>query len=413
MSRPHPIASALYLHVPFCRRKCAYCDFASWGMARGDTAMAGYVRALGSQLRELEACGMLEDVATAYVGGGTPSHLGAHVLADLLATAREQAPNLAEFTCEANPESLSDDVIDACRQNGVTRLSVGVQSLFDVELRALGRLHDAEQAKDRVRAALQQGFDLSCDLMCAIPEQDARSWQATLCDVVDLGVGHVSVYPLQIEEGTPLDLRYACDQTPWNDEEVQAARMVQARRTLEGAGYVRYEVASYARPGKECAHNRAYWTGLPYLAVGHAAASMLDATGYHTLRTCAPQLPELDPEIRRVRLTVTSPWESFDAHPRIADLHFAMELLDARQALAEDLMLGMRLVSGIDDSLIQRARSAFGDAFDCAVEALAARELVRWQSGRLVPTEAGWLLGNEVFGAMWSLAPGSITEVTC
>jgi oxygen-independent coproporphyrinogen-3 oxidase len=154
--------------------------------------------------------------------------LGASRLARLVEGIREACPHLEELSCEANPDSLTDEVIDAAVGSGVTRLSVGVQSLEDVELERLGRLHTAVQAKERVGVAVASGLDVSVDLMCAIPSQTTRSWDRTLRDVVSLGVGHVSVYPLSIEEGTPLGRAYADVDPPWNDEDVQAERMERA-----------------------------------------------------------------------------------------------------------------------------------------------------------------------------------------
>ena len=256
------MASALYLHIPFCARKCAYCDFASWATAAGDPLMGAYARALEEQVGEVAELGLLDGCETVYVGGGTPTLLGADVLGSLVEKVVEAAAP-SELTCEANPDSLSEEVLCSVREAGATRLSVGVQSLDDAELAALGRLHDATCARERVTTAVASGLDVSVDLMCATPGQTDESWGRTLGQAVALGAGHVSVYPLQIEEGTALGRRW-CDEDPaWNDSEVQAARMMQSQGILEGYGFHRYEVASYARAGKECRHNKAYWTGLP------------------------------------------------------------------------------------------------------------------------------------------------------
>ena len=148
--------------------------------------------------------------------------LGARRLKELVATIRVACAQVVELTCEANPDSLTDEVLAALVEAGATRLSVGVQSLSNAELRALGRLHTAEQARDRVRAAVRSGLDVSVDLMCAIPHQTPESWDKALRGVLDLGVGHVSVYPLAIEEGTPLYDRYGDVDVAWNSEDVQA-----------------------------------------------------------------------------------------------------------------------------------------------------------------------------------------------
>ena len=401
------MVGALYLHIPFCARKCAYCDFASWATPAGDALMGAYARALEAQLDEAASLGLLEGCETAYVGGGTPTLLGEKDLGRLV----EKIVTVAvpsELTCEANPDSLSEAVLLAVRTAGATRLSIGVQSLDNGELRELGRLHDAACARERVTAAVETGFDVSVDLMCATPGQTPESWGRTLEGVAALGVGHVSAYPLQIEEGTPLDRRYADDPCAWNDPEVQAERMTQAQVALEACGYRRYEVASYARAGKACRHNKAYWTGVPYLGLGTGASSMLDLEGYLRLCVACPQLPQAPTGTSRVRLTVETPRGELAADPRLPALSFSLEFLTEEQAVAEDLMLGARLVEGLRPELVARARELFGTRFDDSVDDLLARDLLAERGNRLAPTERGWLLGNELYGALWDLAPGEV-----
>ena len=406
------MTGALYLHVPFCARKCAYCDFASWATPAGDALMGTYARALEAQLDEVSALGLLQGCETAYVGGGTPTLLGEKDLGQLV----EKVVSVAvpsELTCEANPDSLADEVLLAVREAGATRLSIGVQSLDDGELAELGRLHDAACARERVSAAVATGLDVSVDLMCATPAQTGESWLRSLGGVLALGVGHVSVYPFQIEEGTALDRRFSNDPCTWNDPEVQAERMSQAQAALEGRGYARYEVASYARAGKECRHNKAYWTGSPYVGLGTGASSMLDREGYLRLSKACPRLPMAPADVRRVRLTVETPRRELAEAPRLSALSFSLEFLTEPQAVAEDLMLGARLVEGLRPELVGRARELFGARLDDTVDVLLARGLLGEKNGRLAPTEQGWLLGNELYGALWDLAPGEVATASC
>lgn len=406
------MASALYLHLPFCARKCAYCDFASWATPAGDPLMAAYAHALEAQLDEAAALGLLDGCETAYVGGGTPTLLGADDLGALI----EKIVALAaptELTCEANPDSLTDDVLLAIRDAGATRLSIGVQSLDDAELAELGRLHDAACARERVAAAVTSGLNVSVDLMCATPGQTRESWGRTLEGVAALGVGHVSVYPLQIEEGTALDRRYADDPCPWNDPEVQAQRMTQAQATLEGYGFSRYEVASYARAGKECRHNKAYWTGRSYLGLGTGASSMLNLEEYLRLRAVCPQLPEPPAGAERVRLTVDTGRRELAEAPALRNLSFSLEFLTEAQAVAEDLMLGARLTEGLDPALVSRAGALFGAQLDEILAKLLTRGLLAQKNDHLAPTQQGWLLGNELYGALWDLAPGKVATARC
>ena len=400
--------SALYLHVPFCARKCLYCDFASWATRAGDELVVSYERALERQVGELAEAGLLGDVETAYVGGGTPSLLGEH-LVDLVECVGDAA-SPAELTCEANPESLGDDLLSSLDASCCTRLSLGIQSTSDDELALLGRAHDGRGALDRLSAACRTGLDVSCDLMCATPGQTDESWSRSLADVLACGVSHVSVYPLQIEEGTAFDRIY--DEAPFNDEDVAAARMEAAAGVLGAAGMHRYEVASYARPGRECRHNRAYWEGREYLGLGTSGSGMVHRETYGRLRALCPQLPALRAGDWRVRLTVRTSRRDIAAGCGLSELAFDLEVLDEAQAAAEDLMLAARLAAGMGEALLARGRRVLGGALDEALGTAIDQGLLEDQGERLVPTGRGWLLGNELYGLLWGLAPGSVRELS-
>lgn len=267
---------ALYLHIPFCRAKCLYCDFDSRALTGCalEEAIGAYCEGLSAQVDAHGNAGELSEVETVYVGGGTPSLLGGRLvgLVDLVRAYCEPV----EFTCEANPESFTLDLAQALRAAGVTRISLGVQSLNASELKAIGRIHSAEQAMLAVAQAKAAGFSTSCDVMCGLPGQTLDTFAETLRSLVTLNPDHVSVYPLQLEEGTPLARMEEAGEMEVPDEDFQAQCMDLAAEVLEEAGYERYEVASYAKPGHRCRHNIAYWTGKPYLGLGRSAASMLD-----------------------------------------------------------------------------------------------------------------------------------------
>lgn len=267
---------ALYLHIPFCRAKCLYCDFDSRALTGCalEEAIGAYCEGLSAQVDAHGNAGELSAVETVYVGGGTPSLLGGRLvgLVDLVRSYCEPV----EFTCEANPESFTLDLAQALRAAGVTRISLGVQSLNASELKAIGRIHSAEQAMLAVAQAKAAGFSTSCDVMCGLPGQTLDTFAETLRSLVTLNPDHVSVYPLQLEEGTPLARMEEAGEMEVPDEDFQAQCMDLAAEVLEEAGYERYEVASYAKPGHRCRHNIAYWTGKPYLGLGRSAASMLD-----------------------------------------------------------------------------------------------------------------------------------------
>ena len=267
---------ALYLHIPFCRAKCLYCDFDSRALTGCalEEAIGAYCEGLSAQVDAHGNAGELSAVETVYVGGGTPSLLGGRLvgLVDLVRSYCEPV----EFTCEANPESFTLDLAQALRAAGVTRISLGVQSLNASELKAIGRVHSAEQAMLAIAQAKAAGFSTSCDVMCGLPGQTLDTFAETLRSLVTLNPDHVSVYPLQLEEGTPLARMEEAGEMEVPDEDFQAQCMDLAAEVLEEAGYERYEVASYAKPGHRCRHNIAYWTGKPYLGLGRSAASMLD-----------------------------------------------------------------------------------------------------------------------------------------
>ena len=245
--------TALYVHVPFCAQKCRYCDFDSRSFAPCNMSVAldTYFEQLYARLDAFGDAGALAQIRTVYVGGGTPSLAGERLVEFARRISAWCKP--VEFTCEANPESLTAELATALAGVGVTRVSLGVQTLDNAELTAIGRIHDADRALAAITTVKDAGLVVSCDLMCGLPGQTDLSWQRTLDGVLAAAPHHVSVYPLTLEEGTPL-YRMACrDESLEPDEDFQAACMDAARERLSAAGYHPYEVASYALDGHECA----------------------------------------------------------------------------------------------------------------------------------------------------------------
>lgn len=400
---------ALYLHIPFCAQKCFYCDFSSWSTRQDDNRMKDYVKALKHQLDEAAQLGLLSATKTVYMGGGTPSLLGQDA-ADLAQNV-SALMQPSEFSMEANPDSLSDDLLANLSKGGVTRISLGVQSFNDNELKRLGRIHSADLAYDRVLAAKEHGYDVSVDLMCAIPEQTESSWEYSLSKFISLGVDHVSVYPLTIEDGTALAKQTQDKDTPWNAYDVQADRMQAASKTLQAAGFERYEVASYARNQKSCKHNKMYWTGESYLGLGTSAASMLTAPEYDMLAEQNASLPARPQDAARARLVVLDSPRKIGEGASLFSTEFDVEFLTHREAVAEDLMLHARLMEPISPALLVESELVFGasrlqDVLDLCVhdgllDCVYADALDGAKTYR--PTEKGWLLGNELYGRLWDL----------
>ena len=400
---------ALYLHIPFCAQKCFYCDFSSWSTRQDDNRMKDYVKALKHQLDEAAQLGLLAATKTVYMGGGTPSLLGQDA-ADL-AQDVSSLTQPSEFSMEANPDSLSDDLLANLSKGGVTRISLGVQSFNDNELKRLGRIHSADLAYDRVLAAKEHGYDVSVDLMCAIPEQTESSWEYSLSKFISLGVDHVSVYSLTIEDGTALAKQTQDKDTPWNAYDVQADRMQAASKTLQAAGFERYEVASYARNQKSCKHNKMYWTGESYLGLGTSAASMLTAPEYDMLAEKNTSLPARPQDAARARLVVLDSPRKIGEGASLFSTEFDVEFLTHREAVAEDLMLHARLMELISAALLAESELVFGtsrlqDVFDtCIQDGLLDCVYADVLNGAKTyrPTEKGWLLGNELYGRLWDL----------
>ncbi|MFQ6859126.1 MAG: radical SAM family heme chaperone HemW [Collinsella sp.] len=403
---------ALYLHIPFCKSKCAYCDFDSRAIpgCALEEAVGTYCESLLAQVDVHGKAGELADVETVYIGGGTPSLLGGH-LVELVNCIRTHC-NPVEFTCEANPESFTFDLARSLRAAGVTRVSLGVQSLQADELRAIGRIHTAEQAVKAVALAREEGFSTSCDLMCGLPGQTLDAWRDTLKRVLLADPDHVSVYPLQLEEGTPLERLEAAGKIEVPDEEFQAQCMDIAAELLHAHSYERYEVASYAKPGHRCQHNIAYWTGVPYLGIGRSAASMCAATGDVSLllENTFDGTPDSESDGTSDGAAGRSSANSSTARIRFTQLddageEFDHEFLTPREAMAEDLMLACRMTDGIGPELLARAiRVVPANELSAACDRAVERKLAAWDNGTLKPTHLGWLGGNKLFGIFWDLA---------
>lgn len=443
----------LYIHIPFCRERCLYCDFYSEACGKKSYDLKEqsqhYISHLCEELRWLYEAGLLDDCKTVYIGGGTPSVLGTGLL-PLLQTLSDLLPkNLLEWSVEANPESLNLSFQDMLLTAGVTRVSVGVQSFHDEELARLGRLHTAEEAYRRIIQLLEKKFRVSLDLMCAVPGQTEVSWRETLTTTAELaknGLSHVSVYPLTLEPGTALYRRYAKLEPQWNSEDMQATTMRSAEKFLTKAGFSRYEVANYAKPGEKSLHNLCYWQAKSYIGLGSSAASMLTREEYERLRcmeslhvsqspVCSKprtslesnklsesrklpvpgklpvrgKLPELESKAVRVRMSIQDSRICYEQASCFADHHFELDQIDLREAWAEDLMLRARLSRGIPLHMLEEASAILGAArVETCVHHLVAQGLMQragdCQEPSLCPTERGWLLGNEVFQQLMALA---------
>lgn len=370
---PHDPYKALYIHVPFCASRCDYCDFHTEAIKPESRAIDRYFDSLIERLRDLSREGELAQVKTVYVGGGTPTHAGSKNLTQLLYAlgVSMHLDACVECTIEANPESLNERLVADIWALGANRLSIGVQSFDDALLGSIGRIHSADDAKRAIECAHTRFSNVSVDLMCGLPGQTIGQFEDSVREAVSAGVSHVSVYPLTIERGTKLARRMARGKLELPSDDTVADMMESAAAILAGEGFARYEVASYAKPGCECAHNIAYWSGVPYLGVGHSAATMTQN------------------DQRRMRVTDD----------------VVTDDLDTAQMAAEDLMLAMRMSRGVKDDDLDRVATLLPNAHAVFAD-LECKGLVKHSGGRWVPTNRGWLLGNELYGEILDLSEG-------
>ena len=269
----------LYLHMPFCVRKCAYCDFLSF--PSGAKTQRMYAKRL---MEDIDVMGKRYGeipVETIFIGGGTPSVPDSGLIVEIMEHVRHafHVADGAEISMEANPGTVTREKLTDYRKAGINRLSFGLQSANDRELKLLGRIHTWAEFLESFTLASECGFaNLNIDLMSALPGQTCESWKETLSRVTDLDPEHISAYSLIIEEGTPFGERYGSEEGRklLPDEDSEREMYHETKRFLKDCGYERYEISNYAKPGRECRHNIGYWTGVPYLGLGLGASSYLD-----------------------------------------------------------------------------------------------------------------------------------------
>lgn len=324
----------LYIHIPYCRQKCRYCDFASW--SGQESTMAAYVDAL---LREADAMAPnAKDAAieTVFIGGGTPSALPADLLERLLAGLHEcfHIPAGIEFTSEANPGTLTPEWLESALSGGVNRISMGMQAAQSVLLHTLGRIHTHNDVIESVSLARRMGIgNLSVDLMFGLPGQTPVMWRESLDAALDLSVEHMSCYGLIPEDGTPLKRALDAGRLTLPDEADERQMYDDTLRILSARGYQQYEISNFAKPGWECWHNIGYWTRVPYIGLGASAASFLP-TRSGGLRLTNPT------SIREYIAMVDA--QAWRRRERVSLL--------PEDARFESLMLGLRMTKGVSEA---------------------------------------------------------------
>ena len=366
----------LYLHMPFCVRKCAYCDFLSF--PSGAETQRMYAKRL---MEDIDVMGKRYGeipVETIFIGGGTPSVPDSGLIVEIMEHVRHafHVADGAEISMEANPGTVTREKLTDYRKAGINRLSFGLQSANDRELKLLGRIHTWAEFLESFTLARECGFaNLNIDLMSALPGQTCESWKETLSRVTDLDPEHISAYSLIIEEGTPFGERYGSEEGRklLPDEDSEREMYHETKRFLKDCGYERYEISNYAKPGRECRHNIGYWTGVPYLGLGLGASPYLDGCRF-TVNPDMKQYLEEKPGM-------------------FADI----EKLTKKDMEEEFFYVGLRMTAGVSLSEFERR---FGisakEVYPGLMETFVKEKAARFEGDRFVLTDYGLDVSNYI-----------------
>ncbi len=369
----------LYLHIPFCKSRCAYCDFFS--TTKGEAVRSAFVDALCRELVLRRSYAGGAPVATVYFGGGTPSQLPAEDVARILGVLREHYTIVpeAEVTMEVNPDDVTPDYMEVVKRAGVNRISMGVQTFCDRLLRVINRRHTAQQARDAVRIIRNAGIDnVSIDLIYGLPGQTMAEWKNDVAEALRLSPSHISAYALSFEDGTPLSRMLEAGVVKEADEELSLAMYQDLMAALREAGFEHYEISNFALPGFRSRHNSSYWTGVPYLGVGPGAHSFDGVSRRENL-------PELEAYICAN-----------------GDAPFEEERLTEDDAYNEMLMLGLRTSDGVNLAAVEARFGAarLQELLKAVVPIVADGQLVVEQ-GCLRQTADGIFLSDAILRSLF------------
>lgn len=373
----------IYIHIPFCVRKCAYCDFLS-GPA-DDEKIECYVEKLIDEIYAHGACDLAGKitVTTIFFGGGTPSILEGSQMQRIMTALEKhfQIAEDAEISMEANPGTLTEEKLSAYREAGINRISLGLQSANNEELMRLGRIHTYEEFLESYELARKCGFDnINIDLISAIPKQTVKSWEESLKQIIKLNPEHISAYSLIVEEGTTFANLYGegtegAKELPSEEDEREMYHRTEA--LLKEAGYHRYEISNYAKKGKECRHNVGYWERKNYLGIGLGASSLVD----------------------NVRYKNTDDLEYYIQYAsKLSKIQEDREVLSRTEQMEEFIFLGLRKIQGIS---VKGFEIVFGNSLEeCygkGIKHMQDEKLLTVEDGFLKLTEKGIDVSNYVF----------------
>ena len=379
----------IYVHIPFCKSKCEYCDFYSIGGGRDKRLTDDYLQTLADHIKETGALAPDYRVDTVYFGGGTPSFFGAENLEKILDEIHRhfRLTSDAEITAEANPDSVTLSGLRRMLRAGFNRLSIGVQSDDDEMLKKLGRPHNFQQAKQAMELARKAGFaNISLDLMYGLPNQTVSQWKETVLNIISLRPEHISCYGLKVEENTPLWSYKDCANLP--NDDAQAQMYLEAAKLLKEYGYEHYEISNFAKKGFHSRHNMKYWTGEEYLGFGPNAASDFGGRRFTIIR-----------DLKRYISGIANEQAVLDEN----------EEIPMRERAGEYLMLRLRTAQGISrEEYEKQYLLPFGPLEEelqhYADNGLAMQVGKRW---RLTPS--GWLLSNQIILQLLEIQSGAGT----
>lgn len=366
----------IYIHIPFCARKCNYCDFLSAPGTR--ETKERYLSLLDREMQLYKEIVSAREADTLFIGGGTPSFLETDLTDKLLCSVKKWIPsgNLKEFTIECNPNSVTEEKLNLYKEAGVTRISLGMQSACDEELKKLGRLHSVKEFEKTYELVRKHGFErVNIDVMAAIPGQTIESYKHTLEYVVGLSPEHISSYSLIIEEGTPFYEKYR--ENPPVDEDTDRQMYDLTKEILGRHGYHRYEISNYAKEGQECIHNLKYWQGGDYLGLGLGAASCMEHERWSNVRG----LTDYEDRICRGQKPVEQ-----------------TEELGEEEQKAEFMFLGLRCMEGVSAERFEKKfHQSVEERYGKVLHKYENMGLMRLVNGNWQLTEQGIDVSNHIF----------------
>lgn len=367
---------SLYIHIPFCAQKCLYCDFPSF--ARKDHLRKAYIEALNKEIISLREKHNNLEINTIFIGGGTPSVLEANELECLLKeVAKLNMAKDIEYSMECNPGNLTEEKLEVMKKYGVNRISMGLQAKQDNLLKGLGRIHNYKTFKENFLLAKKVGFNnINVDLMFGLPNQSLNEWEETLREIISLEPAHISAYSLIIEEGTAFYNLYENDKLKLPTEEEERKMYHLAKKILEENGFNQYEISNYAKEGKECRHNLAYWNMDNWIGVGSAAASYING--------------------KRIK-NISSVEEYINS---IKDKGAAVEEIinnSKNDNMEEFMFMGLRKINGIDENEFKNRFSMnINDVYGEILNKYIGEGLLIRESGRIFLSEKGIEISNVI-----------------